>query len=145
MGTRLISGRDLTWPDVHAGAPVALISENFAREVWGSPQAAIGKRIRTAATTQWREITGVTADLRYEGVDRPAPTLVYWPLYYRDLNGSGTIPRSVHFLIRSTRTGQGFGALRADSRLDCPRPPLQGFTKNRLCLETLDGEVRALR
>jgi putative ABC transport system permease protein len=28
MGTRLITGRDLTWPDVQAGAPVARISES---------------------------------------------------------------------------------------------------------------------
>jgi putative ABC transport system permease protein len=110
MGARLIAGRDLTWTDVHAAAPVALISENFAREVWGSPQSAVGRRIRTSPTAEWKEITGVIADLRDDGVDRPAPALVYCPLFSRDLTGPATTRRNVNFLIRSPRTDQGFGA-----------------------------------
>ena len=46
MGQRMLAGRDLTWAEIYNQRPVALVSENTAREMWGSPQAAIGKRIR---------------------------------------------------------------------------------------------------
>ena len=44
-GTRLIAGRDLTWTEVYGQRPVAIISENLARESFGTPSAALGKRL----------------------------------------------------------------------------------------------------
>src|SRR6185437_8092431 len=35
MGTPLLAGRDFTWQDNYDKLPVAIISENFAREYWG--------------------------------------------------------------------------------------------------------------
>ena len=49
VGTRMIAGRDITWNDIYGRAKVAIVSENFAREVWGSPAAALGQRIRESA------------------------------------------------------------------------------------------------
>ena len=46
-GTRLVAGRDFTWTDLYDHRPVVMVSENLARELWGTPAAAIGKRIRT--------------------------------------------------------------------------------------------------
>ena len=46
MGTRLIAGRDFTWTDLYEKRRVAIVSENLAREWWGDPRAALGKRIR---------------------------------------------------------------------------------------------------
>ena len=48
MGTRMIAGRDVTWSDIEAGGRVAVISEDFARELAAEPAAALGKRIRFA-------------------------------------------------------------------------------------------------
>ena len=45
VGTPLVAGRDLTWTEVNHHRPIAVISENLARELWG-PAAALGKRIR---------------------------------------------------------------------------------------------------
>ena len=47
-GTRLVAGRDIEWTDVYDDRPVAMVSENLARELWDSPEAALGKRIATA-------------------------------------------------------------------------------------------------
>ena len=59
-GTRLIAGRDLEWADIHGRRPVVLVSENLARELWGSASAALGKRIHEAgAEPRWREVVGV--------------------------------------------------------------------------------------
>ncbi len=49
MGTRIVAGRDLTWADIDAGGKVALVSEDFAREIAGEPAAALGMRIRPPA------------------------------------------------------------------------------------------------
>ena len=46
MGTRMIAGRDVTWSDIEAGGRVAVVSEDFARELAASPAAALGRRIR---------------------------------------------------------------------------------------------------
>ena len=96
LGTPLIKGREYTWADIHGTRRVIIISENFAREYWGSAQAAIGKQIRSNPNDPWSEIIGVVGDIRQDGVDRPAPTTVYWPL-----RGSS----SMTYLVRSSRTG----------------------------------------
>ena len=54
---------------------MALISENMAREWWGDPRAAVGKRIRSTLKDDWREVVGVIADLRDDGIDQKAPTI----------------------------------------------------------------------
>jgi predicted permease len=80
LGTPLVAGREYDWTDIHQKRSVVLISENFAREYWGSASAAIGKRIRENSNDPWSEVIGVAADVRHDGVDRPAPSTVYWPL-----------------------------------------------------------------
>ena len=79
-GTRLVDGRDLTWTEIHERRPVAMISENLARELWGTPAAALGKRIRGIGST-WREVIGVVQDVRDNGLDEPPPAIVYWPFF----------------------------------------------------------------
>ncbi|MGC2612937.1 MAG: ABC transporter permease, partial [Terracidiphilus sp.] len=81
MGTPLIAGRDLTWAETYQKRPVALVSENLAREYWGEPANALGKRIRVGNTDDWREIIGVAKNVYYDGVSQKAPTTVYWPVY----------------------------------------------------------------
>ena len=49
MGNPLVAGRSLGWSDIHHATPVAIVSENFARDYWGEPANAIGKRIGGAA------------------------------------------------------------------------------------------------
>ncbi len=87
-GARLIAGRDLTWAETYNQTPVALVSENMARELWHDPRAAIGKRIRPTLKDDWREVIGVVADLRDEGVDQKAPAIVYWPLLQKNFESS---------------------------------------------------------
>ena len=79
LGTPLAAGREYDWTDLHQKREVVLISENFAREYWGSAAAAIGKRIRSNPNDAWSEVIGVVADIRHDGADRPAPSTVYWP------------------------------------------------------------------
>ena len=104
MGTPLVTGRDLTWSDAYDRLPVAMVSEGLARELWGSPTAALGKRIRETSKSSWREIVGVVADVHSDGLDKKAPTTVYWPVLMREFEGDG-MSRSLALVIRSPRVG----------------------------------------
>jgi len=107
-GTRLIAGRDFTWAEIYNVRPMGIVSENLARELWGSPAAAIGKRFQELPTMPWHEVVGVVQDVHENGVDQVAPATVYWPSL---MMGDPSAPeklvvrRSVYFAIRSDRAG----------------------------------------
>jgi putative ABC transport system permease protein len=106
MGNPLLAGRDFTWNDIYEKRNYLLVSENLARELWGNPAAAIGKRIRESPKGEWREIIGVTGNERDDGVDRKAPTVVYWPLLLKNMwQLPVRLERSPAFAVRSSRAG----------------------------------------
>ncbi|MGA7342113.1 MAG: ABC transporter permease [Terracidiphilus sp.] len=112
MGTRVVAGRDFTWDDIYGMRPMVMVSENFARDSWGSAAAAVGKRVRQSTNLPWQEVIGVVEDVRQHGVDRAAPPTIYWPAMLNDpYTRQPTIdgPRSVTFAIHSSRAGtEGF-------------------------------------
>jgi predicted permease len=105
-GTPLVSGRDFTWTDIYQKLPVAIISENYAREYWNSPEDALGKRIRVATTDDWREIIGVAANVYADGVSKTPPSMVYWPTMRVRFEGQAhDVATYTGFGIRSPRAG----------------------------------------
>lgn len=106
MGTPLVAGRDFTWNDTYKKLPVALVSENIAREYWHDPSTALGKRIRVSSKDDWREIIGVVANVYQDGVSKPATTSAYWPLLLDHFESdSTTVSRDVSFVLRTSRAG----------------------------------------
>ena len=106
LGTPLVAGRDITWSDTYQKIPVALVSENFAREYWHDANNALGKRVRASSTDDWREIIGVVADMHDDGVNQDAPTSVYWPVMMDRFEGQKeSLRRDIAFTIRSPRAG----------------------------------------
>ena len=106
MGNRLIAGRDLTWSDTYEKHKVALVSENLARELWQTPQNAIGKRLRDGPKAPWREVVGVVSDERADGLDQKPPTTVIWPVLMAQFSDDEvSVRRGVAYVIRSSRTG----------------------------------------
>jgi predicted permease len=106
-GTRLVAGRDYTWTDIYGLRPVAIVSENLARESWGSAAGAIGKRFRILPTQAWQEVIGVAEDVRQNGVDEAAPAMVYWPAMMPNPFVAGPIDsaRAVTFVLHTGRAG----------------------------------------
>lgn len=106
-GTRIITGRDFAWTDLYGLRPVGMVSESLARELWGSPGAAVGKRFRQYSAMPWHEVIGVVQDVRENGVNQVAPAVVYWPSMMHDLFGPGSfdVRRTVYFALRSRRAG----------------------------------------
>lgn len=95
LGTRLIAGRDFTWNDLQGERRVAIVSENMARDNWGEPRDALGKRIRIGTNRPWSVVVGVAENVYDDGVDRLPPAIVYFP----------GVRRNVAFAIRSGRAG----------------------------------------
>ena len=106
-GTRFVAGRDFAWPDIYSLRPVAILSETLARELWGSPSAAIGKRFREFPSMPWHEVVGVVQDVRENGVNQSSPATVYWPSMMANLYGPGPLNarRTAYFALRSGRAG----------------------------------------
>jgi predicted permease len=106
-GTKLVAGRDMTWSETYGFQPKAMISENLARELWGTPSTAIGKHLRQVPMMPWHEVIGVIQDTREKGVQETAPEIVYWPVLMEDpfVKGTSQVARTVTFAIRSDRAG----------------------------------------
>jgi predicted permease len=104
-GTRIIAGRELTWTEVYGRRPVVMVSGNLAREMWGTPSAAIGKRLREFPNAPWYEVIGVVQDVRENGVQEKAPEIVYWSSLQGDSHDAGYVWRTMTFAMRSDRAG----------------------------------------
>ena len=109
LGTPLVAGRDFTWTDIYERREIAIVSENLAREVWGSATAALGRRVREFydGGSPWREVVGVAGNVHDDGVHQAPPATVYWPAQHtsRTFSAVGYQPRRVAVAVRSERAG----------------------------------------
>jgi predicted permease len=107
----LLAGRSFTWDDIHGRAPLAMLSETLAREVFGSPEAALGQFIAARPDPPvWKEVIGVVKDVREYGMEQDPPDLVYWPqvtLGFWEGNAPDDVQtwRSAGLAVRSERVG----------------------------------------
>jgi predicted permease len=105
----MIAGRNFTWSDIYNKVPVALVSENLAREYWHDPSSALGKRIRVGSdgkNDDWREVIGVVANVHDNGVNQDPPPSAYWPIWVDHFEGDPTrFQRALSVAIRSPRAG----------------------------------------
>lgn len=108
LGTRFLAGRDFTWEDLFKRRLVAIVSESMARENWGRPSKALGKRLRPGALGDtWLEVVGVVEDVHDDGAHKPAPPTVYFRTGVHDATRPDRPPsirRGLTLTIRSGRT-----------------------------------------
>ncbi|MGD2154690.1 MAG: ABC transporter permease, partial [Gemmatimonadales bacterium] len=104
LENQLLAGRDIEWEDVYQRRPVAVVTENFAREFWGGPAAALGRRFRTSTNSPWRQIVGVVQNVHTDGVAERPPTVIYWPLIMERIWGMSTFTiRDLRYAVRTSR------------------------------------------
>ena len=79
MGIDLVRGRGFT-PQDDARAPrVAAVNEEAVRRYWPG-RSAIGARVRTVGSEEWREIVAIVRDVRHWGLTAPVEPELYVPL-----------------------------------------------------------------
>ncbi len=96
LGMRVISGRDFTEQDNRQDAPVAIVNQTLAGQMWPG-ESVIGKRFRYEAdpTVPWLTVVGVVSDIRHLGPASPPRPEFYEPYYQH----------SLPFLAVAVRTG----------------------------------------
>jgi putative ABC transport system permease protein len=84
MGMRLVRGRVFTESDRAQTSRVAVVNETLARRLFAG-EDSIGKRLKQGwpetpeRIAPWREIVGVVADVKVEGLSELTPMQVYMP------------------------------------------------------------------
>jgi predicted permease len=92
LGTRLMHGRFFTSADREGTAPVVIINETLASRVWPG-EDPIGKRLKQGWPERpgtWREVIGVVADVKFEGITEATTMQVYLP-FAQDPSGDFTL------------------------------------------------------
>jgi putative ABC transport system permease protein len=82
MKIRLMKGRIFGSGDNESSPPTIVVNETLANRLWPG-EDAIGKRLKQGwpeDQASWREVVGVVADVKMNGVDQDTPLQVYIPL-----------------------------------------------------------------
>jgi ABC-type antimicrobial peptide transport system permease subunit len=92
-GTRLLSGRDVSWHDTKTTPYVAIVNRTFAQKMWGGTPA-IGQRF--ILQNHLTEVVGVAEDGKYYEIMDSQQPVVFLPLLQTE-NGVAV------FVVRSQR------------------------------------------
>jgi putative ABC transport system permease protein len=82
LGIRTVRGRAFDARDTGRSTPVTIVNETLASHIWPG-QDPIGKHVKQGwpeSPGDWREVVGVVADVRFEGVTEPATMQMYLPM-----------------------------------------------------------------
>jgi predicted permease len=99
----VLVGRVIEWADIYDRRNVIVVTENLAREHWGEPEQALGRRLRTGEWAPWREIVGVVGNVHSSGVAAEAPKMVYLPFITANHWGAESFSvRELRYAIRTS-------------------------------------------
>jgi putative ABC transport system permease protein len=124
LGVRVLEGREFSDSDRSGGAPVVIVNDELARQIWPG-ESALGKQLKLGAResqTPWRTIVGVVASSGRSSPGTARPSLAYVPLW-QEARGSLTL------LIRTPGDPMALanGVRAAVAALD-PDQPLENLT-----------------
>jgi predicted permease len=126
-GTRLLTGRDVSWHDTKTAPYVAIVNQTFARKMW-SETPAIGQRF--ILKDHLMEVVGVAEDGKYYQIMEPQQPAVFLPLLQTE-NGVAV------FMVRTPRA-QNEMAATLERTLNSLEPDAQ--IKVQSWLEVLGGQ-----
>jgi predicted permease len=93
-GTALLKGRVFTWNDDESAPHVAVINQEFARRLFGSPVAAMGRHFRTKEGGRI-EVVGVVEDGKYTANVAEAPqNAIFMPILQSPRSDTWLVVRS---------------------------------------------------
>lgn len=142
MGIRMRLGRGIGWSDAHAGRPVAVVNESWARAFFPN-QNPVGHHLsvgRTFDPAKAYEIVGLVEDAKYDRMRNAPPPTVYV--------AAGAVwdePRRMSFAVRTSGDPLALTALvRAALREIDPGLPLFNVTTQRRQVDEALGQERML-
>ena len=126
------AGRDFDQRDRAGGAPTVIVSETFARSIWGTTNV-LGRGLVTHGRRA--DVVGVVADTRYRSLSEPFKPVIYLPITQV---GRG------RFLIHARVSGvHTFAALDAAIRAVDRRVAIEGVTPLRAQIDRAMAGERA--
>jgi predicted permease len=78
-GTKLLAGRGLTWHDDKSAPHVAIVNREFARQVFGSADKALGGHFKRRDGVRV-EVVGVAEDGKYENLTEDARAVMFYSI-----------------------------------------------------------------
>ncbi|HMD37285.1 MAG TPA: ADOP family duplicated permease [Vicinamibacterales bacterium] len=96
IGMRLLRGRTFTSADNEQSPIVIVVNESLAKRLWPG-EDAVGKRLKQGwpeDQSPWREVVGVVADVKYNGLISDTPLQVYMPLAQETMRDIGIVART---------------------------------------------------
>ena len=136
MGIALRGGRAFEAGDRTEDGKVAVVGESFARQVWGSPEAALGKRLKSGKVDSdrpWVTVVGVVADVRYRALTTAKPD-IYVPF-------TQSIWRPNYLAIRATSEPAAAALVPEVRRLAAARFPDAPLSRPRTTGELIDAKL----
>jgi putative ABC transport system permease protein len=83
LGIPIVRGRAFTQAESHAGSPVAVVSREMARRLWGKDDP-VGRRLRVGPPdSPWTTVVGMAGDVHHDGLDTPPKPQMYRPFDLR--------------------------------------------------------------
>ena len=96
MGTKVVAGRLFDARDTPTSPNVAVVNETLAKRLWPG-ERPLGKSLKQGwpeSPGAWREVVGVVADVKFEGVTADTPLQVYLPLTQESSRGLAIVART---------------------------------------------------
>jgi putative ABC transport system permease protein len=96
MGMRLVRGRFFDATETATSPRVTVINESLAKRLWPG-EDPIGKRLKQGWPEQpgtWREVAGVVADVKFNGVAAETPMQAYLPLPHEPSRSVAIVART---------------------------------------------------
>jgi putative ABC transport system permease protein len=135
MGIRLRAGRAFDERDTSDTTAVALLGESLARRLWGSSEAALGKRLKSGKVDSekpWLTVVGVVADVRYRALTVEKQDL-YLPYTQTQW--------SPNYLVVRSRSGNAESLLPEVRRLVAAVYPEAPLSRPRTTEELVDAKL----
>jgi predicted permease len=116
IGIPILKGRSLSAGDVTPGAPsVIVVNEEFARRTFGE-ENPLGKRISgwtRDSLPEWREIVGVSGNVRAFGRENESPPEIYMPMTHAPDGAWPAYGRSMTIIAKTGSAVSVTAAMRA--------------------------------
>jgi len=92
-GTALLSGRTFTWHDNKNAPRVAVVNQEFARKIFGSPTNAIGKTYKIQDGTRI-QVVGIVENGKYRYLTEDPQPAMFFPMLQAPSSGTSLVVRS---------------------------------------------------